>query len=74
MDSQLSSLNLYPTMQIKHCARCKQSFECNPMMIEDCQCSRIQLNETERAFIAKQFEDCLCLDCLTELKRQYTSL
>ena len=32
-----------------------------------CQCSSIQLQETVKVFIEKQYNDCLCLQCLKEI-------
>jgi hypothetical protein len=55
----------------KQCHRCKQYFECKPLNIMDCQCTQIQLNDAERAFIKISFDDCLCLDCLKELKQEF---
>ena len=51
----------------KHCARCNLVFECKPGTITQCQCGSIQLSETVKAFIEKEYNDCLCLQCLEEL-------
>ncbi len=58
-------------MESKQCVRCRSEFECKPENIGECQCSRIQLNDDERAFIKSAFEGCLCLTCLQELKREF---
>jgi hypothetical protein len=55
----------------KQCERCGNAFECNPANITACQCSSVQLNDQERSFIRKQFDDCLCGKCLNELKQVY---
>ena len=36
-----------------------------------CQCQTVQLNDDERAYIQAQFDDCLCANCLLELKKEY---
>ncbi|WP_018626818.1 cysteine-rich CWC family protein [Niabella aurantiaca] len=55
----------------KYCPRCKQPFECKVGSILLCQCSTVILNDAERDFVSKQYEDCLCATCLKELKAQY---
>ena len=55
----------------KHCQRCGKSFECKAGTITQCQCAAIQLSVAERAFIEKQYEDCLCIGCLFELQHAY---
>jgi Cysteine-rich CWC len=32
-----------------------------------CQCSTIQLTDPVKAFIEKEYSDCLCLQCLKEI-------
>jgi hypothetical protein len=55
----------------KHCPRCKQVFECKVGSIHLCQCSNIPLTTEEKYFIQQQFEDCLCINCLHQLKESY---
>jgi len=55
----------------KKCSRCKSSFECRVGNIVQCQCYGIALNVEERAFIEERYNDCLCRDCLLELKQRY---
>jgi hypothetical protein len=31
----------------------------------------VQLNREERAFIAEQYDDCLCANCMKAMKREY---
>lgn len=52
----------------KQCPRCKVNFECKAGSITQCQCKDIKLTESETAFIKKQYNDCLCIKCLKELK------
>ena len=53
----------------KQCPRCNKTFECKAGSIIQCQCSSIQLTASETAFIDSQYNDCLCLQCLQELKK-----
>jgi Cysteine-rich CWC len=55
----------------KYCPQCKLQFECKAGSIHLCQCSNIYLNKEEKDFIATQFEDCLCINCLRQLKEKY---
>jgi hypothetical protein len=60
-----------PLPEAKRCPRCRQLFECKAGSIGQCDCTRITLTEEEKAFIGRQYEDCLCLACLTDLKNNY---
>jgi hypothetical protein len=53
------------------CPRCNTAFECKAGDIMHCQCSGIQLSIEERAFIEERYQDCLCKDCLVQLKDRY---
>ena len=55
----------------KHCPRCYIAFECKAGTIMQCQCSAIQLSVEERAYVESRFEDCLCVDCLSALQKEY---
>lgn len=56
----------------KNCPRCEARFECKVGSITECQCYGVELNNEERVFIEEHFgEDCLCRNCLRELKNQY---
>ncbi len=57
--------------EIKTCPRCGVQFECKVGAVMLCQCSAIELNEAESAYIRSKFEDCLCIHCLWELKAAY---
>jgi adenosylcobinamide kinase/adenosylcobinamide-phosphate guanylyltransferase len=54
----------------KHCPRCHSAFECKVGDITQCQCYGLSLTEEEKAFIADRYEDCLCRNCLMELKQR----
>ncbi|HEX2629873.1 MAG TPA: cysteine-rich CWC family protein [Chitinophagaceae bacterium] len=56
--------------EIKTCPRCGKSFECKPGNITQCQCAGVVLTDAERSFVAERFNDCLCIDCLRQLKNQ----
>lgn len=55
----------------KNCPRCKAAFECRIGDITNCQCYRIELTVAEEAFIASEYSDCLCRNCLLLLKSRY---
>jgi len=61
-----------PQHEAKTCPRCNVAFECKAGDISNCQCSGIQLNIEERAFIEERYHDCLCANCLQQLKSSYT--
>ena len=55
----------------KICPRCTKRFECKSGSITQCQCSGIKLSNEEKAFIEDCYGDCLCRNCLLELKSRY---
>ena len=55
--------------EIKTCSRCSSVFECKAGSITQCQCFAVQLSNAERDFLAQQFTDCLCANCLNEIKK-----
>jgi hypothetical protein len=57
--------------EAKICSRCNLAFECKADDIANCQCNNIQLNVEERAFIEEHYRDCLCGNCLLQLKNGY---
>lgn len=54
----------------KSCPRCQQAFECKVGDVHHCQCSGISFNEEEKAYIEGRYHDCLCRNCLQELKQR----
>ncbi|MBO6571984.1 cysteine-rich CWC family protein [bacterium] len=56
------------TASKQKCPRCKKGFECKANSISECQCSTVTLTEKDREFISGTFEDCLCVECLKEIK------
>lgn len=56
----------------KNCPRCGKGFECKVGDVTNCQCYGIELSIEEEAFITKQYADCLCRNCLLQLKNRYT--
>ncbi|HEY4062648.1 MAG TPA: cysteine-rich CWC family protein [Puia sp.] len=53
----------------KYCPRCRAAFECRVGDVAQCQCSGIGMSEEARQFIAGRYPDCLCRNCLMELKK-----
>jgi len=62
-----------PAHEQKNCPRCDQGFECKVGDISNCQCGNIILTPGDREFIEERYSDCLCLNCLRELKSGHTS-
>ena len=58
--------------EIKTCARCGATFECKAGDITNCQCYGVKLSAEAEGFISKQYDDCLCRNCLQQLSRQHT--
>jgi Cysteine-rich CWC len=48
----------------KICAKCDVAFECKVVDIANCECSQIKLSDVAQLFLAENFSDCLCLNCL----------
>jgi len=55
----------------KRCPRCRQSFECKTGSILLCQCQTVRLDEAQQAWIAERYDDCLCSQCLRELRTHF---
>jgi hypothetical protein len=55
----------------KNCPRCQAGFECKVGSILLCQCAAVQLNEEERSYLQEHFDDCLCANCMQDLKTEY---
>ncbi|HEX7844425.1 MAG TPA: cysteine-rich CWC family protein [Chitinophagaceae bacterium] len=56
--------------ETKKCPRCNSPFECKPGNITQCQCYGLKISDEEKAFIEQRYEDCLCRNCLLQLKNQ----
>jgi len=57
-----------PLHEERICPRCRQEFECKTGSILLCQCQTVALDETQLAWIAERYDDCLCSRCLRELR------
>ncbi|MEJ0103192.1 MAG: cysteine-rich CWC family protein [Bacteroidota bacterium] len=55
----------------KYCPRCNDRFECKAGSILICQCINVALSEDERNYMQEKFCDCLCGNCLKEIKAEY---
>ncbi len=55
----------------KYCPRCQARFECKVGSILLCQCSAVPLNQDERDYMSGQYNDCLCANCMKDLKAEY---
>ena len=56
--------------ETKYCPRCTAPFECKVGNILFCQCDGIIFSESEKAFIGDRYQDCLCRQCLIEMKKE----
>jgi hypothetical protein len=63
-----------PLHEQKVCERCAKEFECKAGEISQCACSYIPLSAEEKAFIEERYNDCLCNNCLQDLKNGYALL
>ncbi|MDH5711846.1 MAG: cysteine-rich CWC family protein [Gammaproteobacteria bacterium] len=52
----------------KTCPRCNNIFECNADAGRHCQCAQVELTQADREYIALQYDDCLCVDCLKQIR------
>ena len=52
----------------KVCPRCGATFECMHGQILSCHCATVCLNEQQRAYLQKNYSNCLCHDCLMAIK------
>ena len=60
-----------PLHEEKSCPRCNKNFECKAGAITQCDCFTIRLSAEEQAFIEGRYKDCLCLNCLKDMKNKY---
>ena len=60
-----------PFHETKACPRCSAPFQCKVGAISHCDCSSVTLTLEEQAFIEGKYNDCLCLNCLKDLKNKY---
>ncbi len=58
----------------KICPSCQKLFECKNDQIADCWCINEPINSDFRKFLAENFCDCLCIDCITRYRDKYTNI
>lgn len=63
-----------PQHENKSCPRCHKGFECKTGSILLCQCSKTDLSAEQLEYCNTQYDDCLCLSCLKELRAEYNAL
>lgn len=63
-----------PQHEIKQCPRCAAEFECKSGSVLLCQCSEVELTEEQLEYCKTQYNHCLCLACLKELRSEYNQL
>lgn len=57
--------------ETKTCVRCRRDFECKSGSILLCQCQTVVLSPAQLAWIAVRYDDCLCCNCLKQLRTEY---
>lgn len=60
--------------EIKECPKCGRQFACNNYNILKCDCIHIPLDREAREKLARDFDDCLCIDCLKEYSKPVADL
>ena len=60
--------------ELKSCPRCNGGFECKVGDIANCQCTQVTLTLEEIGFMEEMYEECLCMNCIYELRRRYVHL
>lgn len=68
-DRSLTLKNESGITQNKICERCKGIFECNSVDIKNCACSNTKIPASEMVRIKLKYKDCLCINCLEEIKK-----
>ncbi len=63
-----------PGHEKKQCPRCLSEFECKTGSVLLCQCSKISLTAEQLEYCNSQYEECLCIDCLYELRSEFNVL
>ena len=63
-----------PKHEIKQCPRCESEFECKTGAVLLCQCSKIEMTVEQLEYSSTQYDDCLCLSCLNDLRTEYNTL
>jgi len=63
-----------PEHEKKQCPRCSAEFECKTGSILLCQCSKIEMTAEQLEYSSTQYDDCLCLFCLKELRTEFNAL
>ena len=56
--------------ETKTCGRCNAPFECKVGNITQCQCNGIHLTDEEKRYIAANYADCLCRNCLLSIQKE----
>ena len=57
--------------EIKQCPRCTMEFECKTGSVLQCQCRSLAMSTQQLGYIESKYEDCLCINCLRELRGEF---
>ncbi|WP_245918283.1 cysteine-rich CWC family protein [Leptospira ellinghausenii] len=70
-DSTYNSQGSVIKHEEKICPNCLRIFECKVGSIQLCQCTKVQLTKEETEYLATQYTDCLCFQCMETLAFEY---
>jgi len=60
-----------PKHEIKTCPHCQKTFECKSGDIVNCQCETEILTQQHRDYISRQYDDCLCANCMRAMRSEF---
>lgn len=65
-------MNKYvPKHEVNQCPRCTTEFECKTGSVLQCQCQLLTINAQQLGYIVSKYDDCLCVNCLRELRSEF---
>lgn len=57
--------------QVKICPRCTDLVDCQPQAHSACGCTGIKLSAEVTSYISSNYNGCLCVPCLVQLKNRF---
>lgn len=55
----------------KLCPRCNGPFTCGTENVSTCPCSSARLDSLQHSYLQMNYNECLCINCLTEVKNYF---
>ncbi len=56
---------------IKECPKCKKEFNCRKDEIFECHCIHVPVSARAQKFLAENYNECLCNNCLREVAEMF---